>query len=70
MSDGGIVDEWAGRAMDEGMTIERLAYRTGEAADILGMSTSKLSAVINAHDVPVVMVGTAMRIPAEGLRPV
>ena len=56
--------------MDEGMTIERLAYRTGEAADILGMSTSKLSAVINAHDVPVVMVGTAMRIPAEGLRPV
>ena len=48
--------------------MERLAYRIGEAADVLGISRSKAYELVAAGQLPVLRVGQSMRIPADGLR--
>jgi len=48
--------------------MEKLALRIPEAADTLGVSRSKLYALISEGKLPVIRLGASMRIPAEGLR--
>lgn len=47
---------------------ERLAYRVIEAAEMIGVSRSKMYELIAAGTIPVVRIGTSIRIPVEGLR--
>jgi len=47
---------------------ERLAYRVNEAAEMLGISRSKCYELIAAGEIPVVRIGTSIRVPSEGLR--
>lgn len=47
---------------------ERLAYRVTEAAEIIGVSRSKMYELIAQGGVPSVRIGTSVRVPADGLR--
>lgn len=47
---------------------DRLAYRVEEAAETLGLSRSKTYALIQAGALPVIRIGSSIRIPADALR--
>lgn len=47
---------------------ERLAFRVAEAAEMIGVSRSKMYELIAAGDVKAIRIGTAVRIPADALR--
>lgn len=48
--------------------VERLAYRVTEFAAALGISRSKCYEEIAAGRVPVIKIGTSIRIPVDGAR--
>ena len=48
--------------------MERLAYRVNEAAEMMGVSRSKMYELIAAGSIPVLRIGTSIRVPNEALR--
>jgi excisionase family DNA binding protein len=54
--------------METSTQIERMAYRVGEWAQAMGISRSKAYEEIAAGRVPVIRIGTSIRIPADGAR--
>lgn len=48
--------------------MERLLLRPIEAAELLGVSRSKIYELLAAGELPVVRVGPAMRVPLHELR--
>ena len=50
------------------MSSDRLAYRVGEAAQMIGISRSKMYELIASGNVPTIKIGASVRIPAEALR--
>jgi excisionase family DNA binding protein len=47
---------------------DRLLLRVEEAAELLGLSRATLYVMVAAQQIPVVHIGRAARIPADGLR--
>jgi excisionase family DNA binding protein len=50
------------------MVPERLAYRVSEAAEVVGVSRSKMYELIAAGIVPAVRIGGSVRVPVEALK--
>ena len=50
------------------MTERRLAYRVAEAAELVGVSRTKMYELIAAGDMPTIKIGSAVRVPADALR--
>ena len=54
--------------MNNHMTPQRLAFRVAEAADMIGVSTSKMYELLAAGTVPSVRIGCSVRVPADALK--
>lgn len=52
----------------EGTSVERLLLRPAEVADAIGLSRSKVYALIAARRLPSVRLGGRTLVPAEALR--
>lgn len=48
--------------------MERLLLRPTEAADVLAVSRSKVYEMLGTGELPVVRIGTSLRVPAAELR--
>jgi excisionase family DNA binding protein len=49
-------------------TLERLLLRPEEAREIIGISRTKIYALIASRELPVVRIGSSVRIPIDELR--
>ena len=48
--------------------MDKLLLKVPEAAELVGLGTSKFYELIRRGEIPAVHIGRATRIPAEGLR--
>jgi excisionase family DNA binding protein len=54
--------------MNKHTTPQRLAFRVAEAADMIGVSPSKMYELLAAGTVPSVRIGCSVRVPADALK--
>lgn len=47
---------------------EKLALKPGEAAEVIGVSRSKVYALIAEGQIPHCKIGSSIRVPVDGLR--
>jgi len=51
-----------------GKTMDRLCYRPGEVAEIVGISRSKAYELLASGEIPSIRIGHSVRVPADALR--